>query len=85
VAFAENPKHNLLDPGRYPLIYNSFSLNDRPAKIAILEETARYYRWWLAWLSKAIIFLIGAVLLYVVASMFLPLLSIISGLTGGYF
>lgn len=90
VAFAENPKHNLLDPGRYPLIYNSFSLNDRPAKIAILEETARYYRsvsrvvqsWWLAWLSKAIIYLIGAVLFYVVAAMLLPLLSIISGLTG---
>ena len=89
-AFAQGGMEDLLNPARYPLINNSLTLENKAAKIAILEEAARYYRslsgvvqgWWLAWLSKAILALIFLTLLFVVSALFMPMISIISGLTG---
>ena len=89
-TFTKNANDSLLDPDAYPLINNSLLLTSKAAKIAILEECARYYRsvsgivqsWWLSWLSKAILVMIAATLLIAVISMFLPMLSIVSGLTG---
>ena len=89
-AFAKDQKQDLLDPTLYPLINNSLALEDKAAKIRILEETARYYQsvsrivqsWWLTWLAKAILFLILVMLGIVIFSLFAPLISIISGLTG---
>lgn len=90
-AFTQDRTQDLFDPAQYPLINNSLLLKDQAAKIRILEETARYYQslsrivqsWWLTWLSKAILVLIWATVGYVIASLFFPIISIISGLTGG--
>jgi hypothetical protein len=78
-------------PATYPLINNSLLLKNRVAKIAILEETARYYRshgrvvqgWWLAWLGRAIVVLMWLTIAVSATSLFMPLISIVSGLTGG--
>ena len=86
--FLRGAQKYLVDPIEYPLINNSLSLKNRGAKIAILEETGRYYRavgqvvqgWWLAWLSKAILFNIYATVGFVLWSLYKPLISIISGL-----
>ena len=86
--FLKKAQKYLVDPSGYPLINNSLSLKNRAAKIAILEETGRYYRavgqvvqgWWLAWLSKAILFNIYATVGFVLWSLYKPLISIISGL-----
>ncbi len=90
--FVPGGDQDFIDPFKFPLINNSLSLKNRAAKIAILEETGRYYRsvghvvrgWWLSWLSKSIAVLILSTVGTVIASMFMPLISIISGLTGGY-
>ena len=90
INFASNSVGDLIDPLKFPLINNSLSLKNRAAKIAILEETGRYYRsvghvvrgWWMSWLSKSIIVLIFLTLLFLVASIFMPLISIVSGLSG---
>lgn len=87
--FLKGAQKYLVDPSGYPLINNSLSLKNRAAKIAILEETGRYYRavgqvvqgWWLAWFSKAIIFMIYATVGFVLWTLYAPLISIISGLT----
>ena len=89
-SYAGDSSQDLLDPDRYPLISNSLLLKNQSAKIAIFEETARYYRslsgivgnWWLAWLGKAILVLIAFTLFIVIGSLFMPMISIVSGLTG---
>ena len=89
INFVSNDDTDLVNPLQYPLINNSLSLKNRSAKIAILEETGRYYRlvghvvrgWWLSWLSKAIVFLIFGTVVVVVLSVFSPLMSLVSGLT----
>lgn len=78
----------LIDPIQYPLINNSLSLKNRAAKIAILEETGRYYRaveqvvqsWWLSWFSKAIIVLIWFTVFFMAVSLYWPVVSILYGL-----
>ena len=88
INFVSNDDTDLVNPLQYPLINNSLSLKNRSAKIAILEETGRYYRlvghvvrgWWLSWLSKAIVFLIFATVVVVMLSVFSPLMSLGSGL-----
>ena len=91
-AFGQDSDRDLLDRAKYPLINNALLLRNKEAKIRILEETARYYQavsrtvrsWWLTWLSPAILVWVVATLFFVVASLFAPLISIISGLTGGF-
>ncbi len=86
--FLKGAQKYLVDPSGYPLINNSLSLKNRAAKIAILEETGRYYRsvgqvvqgWWLAWFSKAMIVLIWFTVGVVVVALYKPMFSIISGL-----
>ncbi len=88
--FSMGRQKYLVDPERYPLVNNSLTLKNRAAKIAILEETGRYYRsvgqvvqgWWLDWLSKAIIAMIFLTVFFVATSLYMPMFSIISGLTG---
>ena len=85
--YLKGAQKNLIDPIQYPLISNSLTLVDRAAKIAILEETGRYYRaeeqsvqgWWLFWLSKAIIALIWFSVVFMAVSLYWPLLSILAG------
>lgn len=87
--FSSGSQKYLIEPEKYPLINNSLSLKNRAAKIAILEETGRYYRsvgqavqgWWLAWISKAIIVLIVFTVFFVATSLYMPMFSIVSGLT----
>ena len=86
--FLKGAQKYLVDPSGYPLINNSLSLKNRAAKIAILEETGRYYRavgqvvqgWWLAWFSKAIIIMIYVTVGFVFWTLYKPMISIISGL-----
>lgn len=87
--FTKGTQGDLLDRTKYPLINNSVSLNNRAAKIAILEEIGRYYRslgnvvenWWLSLLSKAMIVFICITVGIVVVSLYLPLTSIVGGLS----
>jgi len=87
--FLRGAQKYLIDPIQYPLINNSLSLKNRAARIAILEETGRYYRaveqvvqnWWLSWLSKAIIVLIWITIILMVVSLYWPAISIIAGWT----
>ena len=91
--YVKDRNQDLLDPTIFPLVNNSLLLSNKAAKIRVLEETARYYQslsrvvqsWWLTWLSKAILVLIVVTTFIAIFSIFAPLMSIITGLTGGGF
>ena len=91
-AYTQGKNTDLLNTYEYPLVSNSLLLKNKAAKIAILEESARYYQsvsrivqsWWLAWLSKSILVSIVATIILVIISLAAPVFGIISGLPGGY-
>jgi len=80
--FLTNPKYQLLD--------HALSIPNSAGKIQLLREVARYYRdrnrnvglWWIEWLVTLLLWGIGGVVMILVISLFVPLVSIITGLTG---
>lgn len=62
-------------------------------KILLLREVAAYYwdrnrnvgDWWIHWLNASILWLVGLAIVFAVAALFMPMLGIISGLTGSKF
>jgi hypothetical protein len=79
-----------LDQKRFALVNETLTIEDRSAKAAMLREVAVYYRsisatvggWWLKVFAQFITWQIALAILFTVASLFMPLISIISGLTG---
>lgn len=81
--YFDSPKYRLLD--------TTMQVPPSVEKIALLREVAAYYwdrnrsigDWWIQWLVSAILFVAGALILLGVLGLFMPLLAIVSGLTGG--
>jgi len=80
-------------PWRFGLLEEVLRLDDRSAKIALLNQTADYYhchrrnwvQWWASFLPMILICFMGAVFVFVIGSLLMPLVSVISGLSGGMF
>ena len=80
--FLGSPKFQLLDL--------ALTIPNTEGKIQLLREVASYYRdrnrniglWWVQWLVAVLLWGIGALVLAVVFSLFSPLFSIMTGLTG---
>ena len=78
-------------PWRFGLVEEVLKLEDESAKIAVLNHAADYYhsrhrsvvQWWASFLPTTIICLLGVLVLFVMLSILMPLVAIISGLTGG--
>lgn len=77
-------------PWKFGLIEEALKLEDRAAKIAVLNHTADYHdarhrnvvQWWASFLPPILLFLLAALVVFVMLSIFMPLISIISGLSG---
>lgn len=80
--YLSSPKFQLLDL--------ALTAPNSEGKIQLLREVASYYRdrnrniglWWIQWLVAILLWAIGAIVLAVVFSLFSPMISIVSGLTG---
>jgi len=80
-------------PWKFGLVERALQLNDNSAKIALLNHAADYYharhrslvQWWASFLPTIIVCLLGALIIFVMLSILMPLISIISGLSGGLF
>lgn len=76
---------------KFRLIGSAMRRPQSPANDAMLWEVADYYRrrtgtvgdWWVHWLVVAIQWMMIMFVLFIVAAMFMPLISIVSGLAGG--
>ena len=81
-AYFDSPKYRLLD--------HAMQAAPSAGKIALLREVAVYYwdrnrnigDWWIQWVVSAILCLAGVLIFFGVLALFMPLLAIISGLTG---
>ena len=75
---------------KYALLDYALKLNPLPAKAATLQEVSAYYRdrdrhvstWWMSWLSSALLWLTGVLVLLIFLSVFIPLQHLISEITG---
>ena len=80
--YFDSPKYRLLD--------RVMQVEPSPGKILLLREVADYYwdrnrntgDWWIQWLVSAMLCTIGVLILLGVLALFLPLISVVSGLTG---
>ncbi len=80
-------------PWRFGLIEETLKLDDLPAKIALLNQTSDYFsarhrsavQWWASFLPTILMMLIGGLFAFVIASTLMPIIAMISGLTGGTF
>ena len=78
-------------PWKFGLLEETLKLEDASAQIALLNHAADYYharhrsvvQWWASFLPTVVICFLGAVVLFVMLSILMPLVAIISGLTGG--
>lgn len=77
-------------PWKFGLIEQTLKLEDTAAKVALLNHAADYYharhqsliQWWASFLPTIAACALGGVMAFVMLSIFMPLISIISGLTG---
>ena len=77
-------------PWRYALLEETLKCESNELKAALLDQTATYYyqihysvvRWWASFLPACFLIAIGASILFLVISLFMPLIAIISGLSG---
>jgi len=75
---------------QYALLDHALKLNSLPAKVAALREVSIYYRdrdryvstWWMAWLSSAMLWMTGALVLGIFLAIFLPLHALIRDIAG---
>jgi hypothetical protein len=80
-------------PWRFGFVEQVLKLEDTSAKIALLNHVADYYlarhrnsfQWWASFLPPIVVCLLGGLIAFVMLSIFMPLISIISGLSGGGF
>lgn len=78
-------------PWKFGLLEETLKLEDASAQIALLNHAADYYQarhrsvvqWWASFLPTVVICFLGAVVLFVMLSILMPLVAIISGLSGG--
>ena len=78
-------------PWRYALLEETLKCESNELKAALLDQTAAYYykihysvvRWWASFLPTCFLIAIGASILFLVISLFMPLIAVISGLTVG--
>ncbi len=78
-------------PWRFGLLEQALKLGDTSAKVALLNQTADYYRarhrswvqWWSGFLPSALLCLLGGFLTFAIVSIIMPLFAILSGLSGG--
>ena len=79
---------------KYAMLDHALQMAVGPAKVASLQEVARYYRdrdrfvstWWMAWFSTGLLWMMGFLVLGIFLAMFIPLSDLIraiTGLTGG--
>ena len=78
------------ESANYRLLEYAMRTHTAPGKIALLQQVADYYwdrnrnigDWWIQWLVSAMLCIVGLMILVGVLALFMPLLSIVSGLTG---
>jgi len=78
-------------PWRFGVLQETLKLEDTSAKVAMLNQTADFYhahhrswvQWWASFLPTILISFLGALFAFVIVSILMPLVAIISGLTGG--
>ncbi len=89
--FTSGSQHRHYFPMRkYAMLDHALQMGPGQAKVAALQEVAHYYRdrdryvstWWMAWLSTALLWMVGALVFGVLLAMFLPLNRFITGLSG---
>lgn len=86
-----SPEPQLLFYRRYALASQALKLAPSNGKVAMLREVATFYwdrnryvgEWWVQWLNAFILWMVGLLVVIAIASLFLPLIAIVSGLTGG--
>lgn len=88
----DGPNRSYFPLRKYAMLDHALRQVAGPAKVVSLQEVARYYRdrdryvstWWMSWLSTALLWFVGLLVLWYFLAMFLPLkelISILSGLT----
>jgi len=78
-------------PWKFGLLEETLKLDETSDQITLLNHVADYYhdrhrsvvQWWASFLPTIIICLLGVLILFLMLSVLMPLISIISGLTGG--
>lgn len=91
----ENQKYSSsgwLEQDKFASVSDALKIEDRSAKTAMLREIAAYYRsisatvggWWLKVFAQLVTWFVTVAIIFTVASLFMPLISIVSGLTGGF-
>ncbi len=80
-------------PWKFGLLEEALKLDNNAVKIAVLNHTADYHharhrnavQWWASFLPPIMLFLLAALVVFLLLSIFMPLISIIRGMTGGMF
>ena len=80
--YFDSPKYRLLD--------DALRVKSTLGKATLLQQVANYYwdrnrnigDWWIQWLVSAMLCVVGLMILLGVLALFMPLLAIVSGLTG---
>lgn len=84
------PEPQLLLNPKYHLAGCTLGLPESQGKIALMREVAAYYwdrnrnvgDWWIYLLNAFILWCVGLSIVFAIVSLFMPLIAIISGLTG---
>ncbi len=77
---------------RFHLIHATLGLDNRAAQADLLKEIATYYTahnrtigaWWVRWLVSFLLWVLVAAIVLVVFALYGPMVSLISGLSGGF-
>ena len=78
---------------RLRLLDTTLDINHPVAQVSLFKEIATYYwtcnrtigEWWMRWSVSALFWLFAVAIILVVYFLFVPLLAIVGGLTGGIF
>lgn len=76
---------------RHRLLETTLEVNNPVAQVSLFKEIATYYwtcnrtigEWWMQWSVSALFWLFAVAIVLVVFFLYMPLLAIVSGLTGG--
>ena len=76
---------------RFHLIHTTLDIDNRAAQVDLFKEVATYYTagnrtiaaWWARWLAAFLLFCLVAAIGLVVLALYGPMISLVSGLTGG--
>ena len=75
---------------RFHLIHTTLGVDHQAAQVDLLKEIATYYwargrsigDWWIQWAVSILIWVLVATIVLVVFALYLPMMAIVSGLTG---